>query len=80
MKKHREKYLFAYCNNHAQKKIILLLLLIVISLRSFATSYAQEYKISINIQKGTFYEIISEIENQSDFMFFYDTKNGFLKN
>ncbi|MDR1156495.1 MAG: SusC/RagA family TonB-linked outer membrane protein [Bacteroidales bacterium] len=36
-----------------------------------AESYAQKTKLSIDVQNGTLYEVVSEIEKQTGFMFFY---------
>ncbi|MDR1938685.1 MAG: carboxypeptidase-like regulatory domain-containing protein, partial [Tannerellaceae bacterium] len=39
-----------------------------------ATSYAQEHHISVRVNNGTFYEVVSQIEKQSEFMFFYKSE------
>lgn len=36
-----------------------------------ASIYSQEKKISVSVENGTFYEFVSQIEKQSEFMFFY---------
>lgn len=36
-----------------------------------AATYAQEHRISVQINDGTFYDVVSQIEKQSEFMFFY---------
>jgi TonB-linked SusC/RagA family outer membrane protein len=48
------------------------LLFMFISILSVtAESYAQQAKVSVNIQNGSIYDIVSAIEKQTDFMFFY---------
>lgn len=39
-----------------------------------ATTYAQENRISIAVENGTFYDVVSQIEKQSEFMFFYKSE------
>lgn len=39
-----------------------------------ATTYAQEHRISISVKNGTFYDVVSQIEKQSEFMFFYKSE------
>lgn len=39
-----------------------------------ATTYAQEHRISIAVENGTFYDVVSQIEKQSEFMFFYKSE------
>lgn len=34
-----------------------------------AVTYAQEHRISVEVKNGTFYEVVSQIEKQSEFMF-----------
>lgn len=53
-------------------KITTLLLLVGI-LHVSAGSYAQNKRISVTVEKGTFYDVISQIEKQSEFMFFYNS-------
>ncbi len=55
-------------------KITTLLLLIGI-LHVSASAYAQSQRISVEIKNGTFYDVISQIEKQSDFMFFYNSND-----
>lgn len=38
-----------------------------------AVTYAQEHRISVAVENGTFYDVVSQIEKQSEFMFFYKT-------
>jgi hypothetical protein len=44
----------------------------------FAESYAQQTIISMNIRNGSIYDIVSEIERQTEFLFFY--KNSDIDN
>jgi TonB-linked SusC/RagA family outer membrane protein len=37
--------------------------------------YAQKNKITVNIQNGTLYDLVSEIEKQTDYMFFYKSED-----
>lgn len=39
-----------------------------------ATTYAQTTKLSVEIKDGTLYDMVKEIEKQSDFLFFYNSK------
>ncbi|MDR3268514.1 MAG: TonB-dependent receptor [Tannerella sp.] len=39
-----------------------------------ASTYAEEHRISVQIKNGTFYEVITQIEQQSEFMFFYKSE------
>ncbi|MDR1407801.1 MAG: TonB-dependent receptor [Tannerella sp.] len=39
-----------------------------------ASSYAQEHRLSIEVKNGTFYDIVTQIEKQSEFMFFYKSE------
>ena len=39
-----------------------------------ATTYAQNQRISVQIENGTFYDVVSQIEKQSEFMFFYKSE------
>jgi TonB-linked SusC/RagA family outer membrane protein len=36
-----------------------------------ASSYAQEHRVSVEVKNGTFYDVVTQIERQSEFMFFY---------
>jgi TonB-linked SusC/RagA family outer membrane protein len=38
-----------------------------------ATTYAQNQRISVKVENGTFYDLVSQIETQSEFMFFYNS-------
>lgn len=51
-------------------KITLILALAGI-LQISATTYAQGHRISVSVENGTFYDVVSQIEKQSEFMFFY---------
>ena len=73
MKKHRE------CNSHDRllKKLLrimkltsFLILVFVISLS--ASSYSQSTKLSIQVINGSFIEVLKQIENQSEFYFYYN--------
>ena len=55
------------------KIITILLILILGVLNMSASGYAEEKRISVNLSNGTFYELISQIEKQSEFMFFYNS-------
>lgn len=39
-----------------------------------ALTYAQEQRISVAVHNGTFYDVVSQIEKQSEFMFFYKSE------
>jgi TonB-linked SusC/RagA family outer membrane protein len=39
--------------------------------RMSAGTYAQEQRITVRVQNGTFYDVVSQIEKQSEFRFFY---------
>ncbi len=39
-----------------------------------AVTYAQEHRISVEVENGTFYDVVSQIEEQSEFMFFYKSE------
>ncbi|MDR1459001.1 MAG: SusC/RagA family TonB-linked outer membrane protein, partial [Bacteroidales bacterium] len=51
------------------KNAILFIFTCILSMA--AESYAQQVRVSINIQNGSIYDVVSEIEKQTDFMFFY---------
>ncbi len=55
-------------------KITTLLILLAIVPISAAT-YAQEQRISVSMENGTLYEMITQIEKQSEFMFFYKSED-----
>ena len=55
-------------------KFIFIFLLLSIC-NSFADSYAQSEKLSVKAQNATLSEVIEIIENQSDYVFFYKTKD-----
>lgn len=71
-KKRKEYVLLCEKNRRIMKNITLFLLIGVLHLS--ASTYAQEQRISITIDNGTFYDVVSEIENQSEFMFFYKSE------
>jgi TonB-linked SusC/RagA family outer membrane protein len=67
---------FSINQNNQLKKIFSVMkyaiLFMFISILSItAGSYAQQAKVSVNIQNGSIYDVVSEIEKQTDFMFFY---------
>lgn len=73
MKKHRE------CNSHDRllKKLLrimkltsFLILAFVISLS--ASSYSQSTKLSLQVTNGSFIDVLKQIEDQSEFYFFYN--------
>ncbi|MDP2338129.1 MAG: TonB-dependent receptor [Bacteroidota bacterium] len=73
MKKHRE------WNSHIWllKKLLrimkltsILILVFVISVS--AAGYSQSTKLSINVKNGTFVDVLKQIENQSEFYFYYN--------
>jgi hypothetical protein len=39
-----------------------------------ASPYAQEHRVSVNVEDGTFYDVVTQIEKQSEFMFFYKSE------
>ncbi|MDR2496422.1 MAG: TonB-dependent receptor [Tannerellaceae bacterium] len=39
-----------------------------------ASTYAQEYRVSVNVKNGTFYDVVTQIEKQSEFLFFYKSE------
>ncbi|MDR1779888.1 MAG: TonB-dependent receptor [Tannerella sp.] len=39
-----------------------------------ASTYAQEHRVSVQVKNGTFYDVITQIEKQSEFMFFYKSE------
>ena len=50
--------------------ILLLICLLPVS----ASTYAQRQKVSVNVTNGTFYDVVTQIEKQSEFMFFYKSE------
>ncbi|MDR3269679.1 MAG: SusC/RagA family TonB-linked outer membrane protein [Tannerella sp.] len=55
------------------KYVILFMMLGIVSVS--AEVYTQKTTISINIQNGSIYDIVSEIEKQTEFMFFYKSND-----
>ncbi len=51
-----------------------LLLVSIIHLSANTLAYAQKQRVSVTIENGTFYDAISQIEEQSEFMFFYKSE------
>ncbi|MDR1675753.1 MAG: TonB-dependent receptor [Tannerella sp.] len=39
-----------------------------------ASSYAEEHRVSVKVKDGTFYDVVTQIEKQSEFMFFYKSE------
>lgn len=70
MKKKRDDSTLFFLNIRYFMKITMILLLI----GAFQTIYAQGERISISIDNGTFYDVVSQIEKQSGFMFFYKSE------
>ena len=54
-------------------KIMLMFILVGI-MQASANTYAQEHRITLSIENGTFYDVVSQIEKQSEFMFFYKSE------
>jgi len=54
-------------------KITMVFLLLGI-IQVSAASYAEDHRISVAVENGTFYDVISQIEKQSEFMFFYKSE------
>lgn len=73
MKKKRESGFLVFQKVQRIMKISTLFLLIGI-LHVSAISYAQERRISVEVDNGTFYDVVSQIEKQSEFMFFYNNE------
>jgi TonB-linked outer membrane protein, SusC/RagA family len=73
MKKHRE------CDSHIWllKKLLRIMkltsfLILVFVITVSASSYSQTTKLSINVKKGTFVDVLKQIENQSEYYFYYN--------
>jgi hypothetical protein len=39
-----------------------------------ASSYALEHRVSVEVTNGTFYDVVTQMEKQSEFMFFYKSE------
>jgi TonB-linked SusC/RagA family outer membrane protein len=68
------------CDNLLYKKIksimkITLFFLIIGILHISAETYAQKTHISIDVKAGTFYDVVTQIEGQTEFMFFYKSED-----
>lgn len=70
MKKERDGSALLLLKIKRIMKITLMFILVGI-LQISATTYAQEHRISVSVENGTFYDVVSQIEKQSEFMFFY---------
>lgn len=71
MKKKRERDFLVHPKVRRIMKITTLILLVSVMYVS-ATDYAQNRRVSITVENGTFYDVVSQIEKQSEFMFFYN--------
>lgn len=72
MKKKREDY-FSVCQKVKRIMKITTMLLLIGIVHLSASTYAQNQRITISVENGTFYDVISQIERQSEFMFFYNS-------
>ena len=54
---------------------ITLLFLILGILHVSADTYAQKAQVTVEVKSGTFYDVVSEIEKQTEFMFFYKSED-----
>lgn len=54
-------------------KLTLLFTLLCI-LHISANTYAQTTQVSVDVKNGTFYDVVKQIEIQSEYLFFYDSK------
>jgi len=73
MKKHRE------CDSHVWllKKLLRIMkltsfLILVFVITVNASVYSQSTKLSINVRKGTFVDVLKQIESQSEYYFYYN--------
>ena len=73
MKKKRDDSAFLSLKTIRIMKIALMFILVGIFQVS-ATTYAQEHRISVSVENGNFYDVVSQIEKQSEFMFFYKSE------
>lgn len=73
MKKEQDHKLGLYLKIRRIMKIVTILIFVGI-IQISATTYAQEHRISVTVKNGTFYDVVSQIEKQSDFMFFYKSE------
>lgn len=55
-------------------KLTLLFTLLCI-LHISANTYAQTTQVSVDVQNGTFYDVVKQIEKQSEYLFFYNSKD-----
>ena len=60
-------------------RLFVLILICSITLVHASNSYAQNTVIKIEVQNKTVSEVLSEIEKQSDFTFFFDNKSNLSK-
>jgi hypothetical protein len=54
-----------------QQAAIMILWGIAYASPALSSSYANEHRMSISVKEGTFYDVVKQIEKQSDFLFFY---------
>ncbi|MDR2498934.1 MAG: SusC/RagA family TonB-linked outer membrane protein, partial [Tannerellaceae bacterium] len=54
-------------------KITIIMILAGVMYASAGT-YAQEHRVSVNVKNGTFYDVVTQIEKQSEFLFFYKSE------
>ena len=54
---------------------ITLLFFILGILHVSADTYAQKAQVTVEVKNGTFYDVVSEIEKQTEFMFFYKSED-----
>ena len=51
------------------------ILLFIFIIHASAIPYAEAQRVSVRIKNGTFYDVITQIEKQSEFMFFYKSED-----
>jgi len=73
MKKNLTNNNFYLKKNLRIMKLTTILILICIIPVS-ASTYAQGHKVSVHVTNGTFYDVVTQIEKQSEFMFFYKSE------
>jgi TonB-linked SusC/RagA family outer membrane protein len=54
-------------------RLMIILILTGVAYAS-ASSYALEHRVSVEVTDGTFYDVVTQIEKQSEFMFFYKSE------
>ena len=53
---------------------ITLVFTLLCALHISATTYAQTTHLSVDVRNGTFYDVVKQIEKQSEYLFFYDSE------